>query len=564
MEFSSNLLPKNDELKKKLRIPLSFSISPASLECLFQIKCQQPNLYSCTKCHSFFSPNCQSNGAIWKCGICGTQNQGNNDDLFKTFKTSQSIEIVHSATNHIGQIFVIYISLDFQPLDFIKAKISAFSILRHLPKDSKCIIIIGTDSSDFSMLAPPSPKLDSTEIDNQRAAIVRFPSIQSLAGLDLTKFFFTHENSISAECSIDRLTYSTNSNPFQKTINLAQILANIINPIHFISIINEITRKPIDLDPILQKMLRIDFIVANLNSRSIDISKKIPGTINVLSKLNPALQSQLFVEQKTKYQVVITCLTSECEVKWQKPLRPYSDIADNSIFIPVSIGDDNPYVIDVTPHNGKETIHFQFVSKFFYVENYEKKCVTRIHNFSIKTTDNFDAYLSSVNWNNVLWFWTRKVVELQRDEAIAALMRIAATVIQQICGIYNNDKASIENISSKIDQGFLRGVCSIYLASVFSDSEEDSLNGTNLLVLTPPSKLNVIPIITECEGNKICQSINGISESRGTANAISKYARNLQMKLPVFIPIKTPIERDFSKISTSYLEILSNLIEKLS
>lgn len=566
MEFSANFLPKNDELKKKLRIPLSFAISPASSESFFQIKCLQPNLYTCSKCHSFISPNCVTNGAMWKCGICGTQNQGNNDDFFKTLKTSNSIEILYNSTKQIGQIFAIYISLEFQPLDFIKAKISAFSILRHLPKDAKCIIIIGTDSSEFSILAPPSSKLDIPEDSLQRAAIVRFQSIQSLAGLDLTRFFFTSDNSNSAESTIDRLTYSTNSNPFQKSINFAKILSNIINPIHFISIINEVTRSAIDFDPIIHSMIRIDFIVAKMNSRAIEISKQIPGAVNVLSKLNPALQSQLIVQQKTKYQIIVTCLSNGSDVKWQKPIRPYTDIAENSIFAPVSIGDDNPYVIDITPNNKSEIIHFQFVSKFSYVEKNEKKSVARIQNFSVKTTDDFDTYLSSVNWNNVLWFWSRKVVGMQHDEAVAALMRVATIVVQQIGGINNsnNETVSIDDFNPKIDRDFLRGICSIYLSNAFSNVEEDFLEGTNLLLFTPPSKLKIIPKITETEGNKICQSINGVSESRGTAKIISKFARKLQMELPIFVPIRTPVERDFGKISNQYLTILKNLIDRLS
>ncbi|OHS98052.1 hypothetical protein TRFO_35620 [Tritrichomonas foetus] len=582
MEKTTQLLPKTEELKKKIRIPLGFTYSPcAPSNNLAKISCDQSSLYICSKCRSFLSPNCITNGAIWNCGICGAQNQGNRDDIYSTLSSKESVEILLKSTKEIGQVFILYFSLDFEkPIDFMKAKVAAFSIVRHLPENSKCLFIIGSDSTEFSLLIPPN-RSNSMNEQNQFtkieiASAVRFSSIQSIIGLDLTKFFFTRDTAKSAEIAIDRLQVSPDSNPHQKSLNLAKILSGFLNPIRFISIINEVTRKPVDIEPLLQTMCRVDFIVANINSRALDLAKNIPGTVSILSNHNSAAQAEHLIKQDTKFQIISSLhhrANDFYECKWQKPPRPYIDTNDKTIFSPVLIGNSHPLIADLTfnpnykPNNNSNSIpnnisiinarnnnvfHFQIVSKYFYIDNFEKKFILRIENFSYDLTVNFDDFLNSINWNSVLYFWSRKVYGLQHDEAMASILKVAAVVIKQ-CGGFD-----------KINPDFIKGVCSLSKGTMFSNKEDEYLEGTNLLIFAPPSTMKLIPTIQneKVHGNNVCESINGISESRGTANTVSPIAKSLQQHLPIYLPIASPIQSEFMKTSITQLSLLEKLVQK--
>lgn len=552
MELTTNILPKNNNFKRKLRVQNSLIYCPAKDDSFTQISCSQNQFVTCSRCHSFYSPYCTSSGAIWKCGICGIQNQGDKTGVFDQFGHSQSVEIVIQSQKRIGPVYAIYLSLDFDIDNFVRAKIFLFSFLRHLPKYSKCIIILGSDNSEIAILSPPSQTY-STQIESKQiASVVRFPSIQSLAGLGLTNFFFTSENSLSAELAIERLSLSIDSDPYRKSLALAEILAKIVNPIHFISIFNEISWKHVDFEPLYRTMIRIDFFVTIHNSRTVEISKILPGVISLLSSSNPALQAQIVVEQNTEYQLVTKCNSSNCEVKFQQSLRPFNEVDDNSAFYPILIGKNHPLIVDIQNIDSRnDSAVLQFVSRHFFYEKDLLQTVLRISNFSLKTTEDFDEYLSSVNWNNLLWCWSRKIIGMNRDEGVAALLRIAAEVIKVSGGF-----------SSKvITNDFLKALCSIPTAKAFFLSYEESIDYINYLLYTPPSEIHMIPLCIEADSNKICSSINGICESRGTANVESRAARKMQRNLPVFLDIEVPIPAEFLRISNHYLAILKRLVE---
>ena len=577
MERTASIFPKSDELKRKLRIPLSVAMTlpvNSKNQLFFENQEIQSDLYICSKCKSYISPNSSRNGSIWRCSICGTQNQSNNDKIFEALTRSEESSIILkktllSSNDKInGQYFAIYFSLNFPALDFIKAKCAAFSLLRHLPKNSKCLFIIGTDSSDFSILLPPNNFENGIPSKYSVAAAVRFSSFQDIVGLDLNRFFFRSDESskdfsdniAAAEAAVDKLAPTQDSNPHQKAINLAKILCGFISPLRFIAIINEVTRSLVDLDPILQEFCRIDILVSSLTSRAIELSKTLPGMVSVLSIHNPAEQARHLINQKTRYKVISRCHLSGGNVKWFKPLRPYTDLYENAIYAPVLCNAFHPFSFEIVPDYKKDEIVCQVVTKYFVVKRNEKRFVLNVKNVCIKTTSDFDTYLSGINWNTVLWFWYQKVAGMMHDEANAAIFRVAAIVVKQ-CGGLNNEEG--EN-KTKVDEGFVKGICSFPHAKAFCNVPEDAFNSTNLLLFSPPTKLKMIPEIEmeSDQNNKVCFSMNGISETRNNANIVSKTAKQKLKELPVYAPITSPIEHDFIRMSTAYTAIIEKLISK--
>jgi hypothetical protein len=497
-------------------------------------------LIICRNCNSYLSPRSPIDGSLWKCVFCGCRNAVIDNEIFSAQSNKNSIEILLNAKHEIGLIHIFYFSLSFSDDSLIKAKVFLFALLRNLPADANCLIFLGSDDSQITLLVPSQ---------GGNASIARFSSLRGLVGLDLSLFFFTKSTVFEAERTLSKVRKSDNSDPHFKAIQLASALSQFTEnvPIRFISIVQQISRKRVDLEPLRQSLVRFDLVVAEFSDRALNLGSDIPGSLVILSVYNPALQARHLLQQTTKFQTIFRYRSGGCSCKVVKPIRPFIDTDADAVFLPVIPTEEYPVVLEVLPSDKVTVLTFQFVTKFIVVEKNERRFLLRIANFSFRTTADISEYIQSVNWNAVLWFWCRKVCEREGIGSLSAILRVAATLLKAL--------------GERFEEPALKGVCALPRAQLFAGGPGHRDRAIDLLSLCAPRHLWMVPRVDEnLHGRTVCQSVDGIAEERDVRElAPSKAARELQMALPVYIPVAGMVPPDCVAISQITLANLKEM-----
>jgi phage FluMu protein Com len=542
MESTVSLFPGTSELRSSVRFPLAIAFYPTQTNVCEFLPFTEEELLRCRNCGSFLSPRSPIEELKWKCVFCGCVNGAIENSVFSTQSNKSSIEILRNSKREIGLIHIFYFSCGFNELDFVKAKVFVFSLLRSLSEDSKCLIFLGSDESGISLLAPG---------ENGTASIARFSSLRGLIGRDLSAFFFTKATAFEAERLISTVDRCEEGNSHSKAIELglglSQFTENV--PVRFICILPEISGRRVDLEPVRQCLIRLDVVVGDFSSRALSLGSEIPGSLVFLSRHNPALQAKHLLNQTTRFQAIFRYRSSGCSCKVIQPVRPFTDTNSDCMFIPVIPTEQYPIVVEVSPADRTTVLTFQFVTKFVVVEGTERRFLLRISTFSLPTTSNEAEYIESVNWNCVLWFWCRRVCDRNGFGSISAIMRA--------CGLL------LKALGDRFEEPVLRAVCALPLSQLFRGEEGHRDRAVDLISFSGPRHLRMIPELTETpHGRRICESVDGIAEERNDREfGPSREARNRQMYLPVYVPVSGTIPPDYITVSPtalSHLQALAN------
>ncbi|KAH0793957.1 hypothetical protein GPJ56_002169 [Histomonas meleagridis] len=381
-----------------------------------------------------------------------------------------------------------------------------------------------------------------------QASITNFPSVESLIGLDLSHFYFTSKNSASAERTIDNLIPSKDSDPHKKCAVLAQMFSSFLSnaSIRFFSIVNEITRKTIDLEPIRISPIRFDFIVNKVNQYAIKFASELPGSLIELSEENISLQAIHFLGQECKFQMVLKYKSKGARLTWLKPMRPFIDSNSQTVFLPVCITKSYPFVFEITPEfTRSDSSYFQFVSKYIRYTGNISELIMRVQSISIPTTENITDIINSIQWNDILLFWARKVVGKTTREVMPSLVRTAALLENQI--------------GAKPNEELRKAVCSFEAMKALNEKKEDSFRYIDLICNSSPNMLSMIPKIQ----SGMCESFNGVYEERNPKEkGPSKEARKRQMQMEVFLPVGDKIPNEFKTLLPIYEKVFVEMAKK--
>lgn len=630
MEASLEILPKNEELKKIIRVPSILAVTPCQNSIDFSFHSNLKDLSCCHVCHAYLSPYCKintqeynsKNGVVsqpinWECQICGNKNKfGIKKEFNQIQSNNQNYECIYNEINNDPLIYAIYLSTDFNDnKSLIGAKIFCCSILRHMNQDSQCLIFIGSDTAEYSILVPQRDddqyKNESTS-NTATASLARFSSINSFIGLDLSNFFFNVSNESMAERAIEKLTFSKDQQPALKTYEISMTLSRVLEgrQLRTFSVLCSLGNKnslPL-IEEMRQSLLRVDFIVSGdeYTKNTLSLSEEVQGVIHPLSMNNPALQALLLLKQETSYRLLMRCQAKMCAVEWKKMHRPYSEMKDTQLFAPVVINNENnenqnnsnssssAFALELKPLPNQEKIIVQIAARFVKKASGNKTLyVLRVFNRVFNTSDSFDEIVAGINWNVSLWFWSRLLTYKPRSECVAMIFRAAASVLSEFKMFKNQknkqtqvdiqilknqeqkEKQNEETPNNKLVsnyQNFLRAVCAFPDLYLVSDDIEDRWIGTELLSLMKPNQLCFVPVEEKIGNLNVVFSPNGacfMKKSENTDEAGFGEKRKdlieIQKRYPLYIPfdiLKRP-PGCFLNIDQERLEKLQDLTKQL-
>lgn len=249
--------------------------------------------------------------------------------------------------------------------------------------------------------------------------------------------------------------------------------------------------------------------------------------------------------------MVLRYNTSKCQIDILRTPRPFADSSDQTLFMPVVPYKDYPLAVEVSPAAGASRITIQFATKYILVKGNERHFMLNVTNRVFATTTDLSEYTKSVNWNCAIWFWMRKVANKTRPEVISALFKVVASIMKAL--------------EDKVPEDVIKAICAIPKADMFSEHEERAMRAFDMLYYGSPKTLCMIPKLHETAQKRIiCQSLNGITEERNEKEeGPSKEAIELQMKLPVYVPVGGTIQQEFLGINHTAMTILQNTIDKL-
>jgi hypothetical protein len=322
------------------------------------------------------------------------------------------------------------------------------------------------------------------------------------------------------------------TDPHFKAIDFARALSLSTEslPIRFIAILQQVSSQRVDLEPLRQCLVRLDIAVGELSQVALKLGSDIPGTLLAITRFNPALQARHLLQQTTKFQAIVRYRSAGCACKVIKPIRPFIDTIEESVFLPIVPTEQYPIAVEVSPNDNATVLTFQFVSKFMIVQNAQRRFLLRIANFSFKTTSNRSEYIQSVNWNCVLWFWCRRVSGRDRLGSLASIMAVAASLLRAL--------------GDRFEEPALRAVCALSRSTLFAGDPGHCDRVVDLLSLAAPRQLQMVPRVdANIDGRTICQSVEGIAEERNAKEqAPSREARELQIALPVYVPVSAVVQ----------------------
>ena len=582
MEPTAKLLPKSEELKKHIRLPLGIAISPTKAGIAHQINAKQENLCRCKSCQAYLNPHCEVKDGKWACSICSRLNEYVENDISKQQLENENYQVIINKTPDFDEIFCLYISLDFEESEFQRNKLAAVGILRHIPENCPCMIFVGIEDSQFALLVPPQPqksykltakgeevteneinscfrilkKQCNVEETKPIAAFAKFANADAFIGIDLSHFFFWKNSIPAAERAIERLSYAKDPKAVIKSVELTATMGRVLQgtPVRFISMVNSISRVPPILDMIKSMRARLDYVVTYFTKQINDISKQLPGSVFILSSENPGGQGAHIAQQKTSYSLVTRCRAHNCATEWKQLPAYCSEVDDQVLFVPAVTVEEHPFAIDIVPMPNQTKIVFQVTAK--YVANDEKKpgCTSfifRVMSLCLETSTNEEEIVNSINWNCVIWFWSHVVHRMLPSEAISSLMRAAAAMIANI-GV------------EKTPTDFQRGICGLRYLWVFNEDPVLRYIGWQMLSQTVPSKLNMIAKKIVVNERTILLTADCVEEKGTVDGFASAEARIFQSELPIYLPIRPEINPSLENVDEKYSAILSKLVKSLT
>ncbi|OHS94040.1 hypothetical protein TRFO_39783 [Tritrichomonas foetus] len=558
MEVSFNAFPKNDDLKKKTRLPSVISFTPCHSTIDKSFSAPPDQISSCHICKAFLSPQSKVNGNHWSCQICGNMNKFHDQEIAKYQMANQKIENIFRVDDDNPLIYAIYLSTNMRDDDFIRAKIFCCSILRHMNSNSRCFVFVGTDDAQYAILAPPADGDSKTNfIKNQSASLVRFPSINFFIGLDLANFFFSSENESSAERAIENLFPSGDSDPVLKLSEISITLSKVLEgtALRTFGLISKIESNAYPIfETMRNQMIRIDLIVCNAPSydvKALKLAEELQGSIHIINLINPALQAQVLIEQQTFFHVLAHCSGKMSGLEWKKMHHPYSQIVNLSVHLPVLTNDDQTLAYEVNPLPNQQTLYFQTTVKFITVKGNKTFFVFRSFNLEIRTSEIFNEILEKVNWDCVFWFWARMFTYKTHSECTTLLFRTAAAIIHEL--------------GDSVPDNFIKSVCIMPDFHLMSDDWKNRWLGVELLCSLPPKKLNFFPKMVEKGNSKFLLSPNGVDWlSAGETENGRRALLEVQKDFPFYFSVAPKASFCFTRIDQNRVDKLYDIAEAMN
>lgn len=603
MEASYKIYPKND-LKSHIKVPFILSISPCNNSIDWCINDSNENLSRCRVCHAYLSPfshinspnNNLPNDAIscvnsnWECQICGNKNPfGPNINLNQIQMKYANYEFILNTVDHDPLAYCIFLSTNFADLhDFYAAKIFCCSILRKIGNNSDCIIFIGNNSADFSILVPPVTQFENEKVlsSQKSASLARFSSINSLIGLDLGNFFFNSKSAIYAERAIEKLPFSEDASGSLKACEIAVTLSQVLEgrPLRVFGLFPNLSDMPATIpvfNEIRSSLIRMDFIVSfdEYSKQALLFSEEMQGVIHPLSTQNPALQALYLVRQDTNFQLFLGSQSKMCSNEWKKTHHPFSQLEKSKLFAPVVINQDQSFALELSPIPNQSKICVQVTAKFYRKKYDSNKTyyVCRIYNKIIETSEDFDLVVSNINWNVVFWYWSRLLIDKPHRECITMIFRTSATIISEFMKIkrqLNNDLSSSNEQNTLLADkendvipnysDFLKAVCAFPDFYFVSGDLGYKFIGSELIAQLASSHLHFIPIKESIDGHEVIQSPNGIHFLKPCICDERKTLLKAQEKYPFFLPLNSSDKpfSSFTEIEKTRLTQLQNIVQQ--
>ena len=578
MEASLPIFPNSEDLKKKARVPSILAFSPFQNQIFGSIDSDLNNLIICPVCHAFFSPLCSfdnENHAWWRCQICENKNHFHriNDEIFNLQKDNSSIECVFKTDDNNPIILMIYLSTNFSSdVEFLQAKIFACSLLRHMDKFSKCIVFIGDDNAQYSALAPPVGPFNK---NTMRASLVRFSSVNTLIGLDLSSFFFSLENEATAERAIERLQLSSDSNPAMKVNEMTLTFSRVLNgtPLRTFAILKELNG-PTDIFQLMRNyLIRTDFIVTNFNKNTLKMCEDIQGSVHLLSSVNPALQALTLLNQETFFKALLKVKAKICAVKWSKLHHPFSIIKDNEktlLFAPACTGFGQSFALEIDPLPNQPKLFFQVTAQFITSVGNKTFSILRIFNYTLDCSDDFKTIIDAINWNCVFWYWSRLLPYETHNSITVMIFRAVSSVISEhlayLKQIYGPEVARQQYDDTN---DLIKCVCSFPDFYLADDNQSKRWLGIEIICTLPPNKINFVPKLEQIDNIEFISSPNGINNA-SNINKLTyetqlgrKVISQIQKKFPFYIPFFSNSPLSFTQIDESRLNKIRELVSSM-
>jgi hypothetical protein len=540
MECSYHLFPKTDSLKQLLQIPCVLAVSPSDPSLTTRLNVRPESLITCRSCNSYLTSHSPISGDKWECSICAAINRISDHDISQQQFASSQFEVILNSEQSIGPLFAIYLSLGFSIESFsvVKSQVSAF--LDFLDPHSKCLIFIGTDRAPFAVLVPPIqsiPVLPTTKSFQllhpklisrypEIPSIVRFASIESFIGLDLGNFFFTAETFSLAKQGISKLSPGNDSQGFMRCLPLFGTISRALEglPLRGIAFVHEIYGDLEILEMARRLPLRTDFLVWNLNKKANEIAKVLQGSLTLISSIHYREQARFLARQKTVYQLFGRCRSWRSAAVWKKSYKPFNDPHEQNIFVPVCITDHQAFALEVNTLPNQEFFIFQITAKFVKSQESVTETYLRVMSLRIPTSDSFEQIVRNVQWNCVLWFWSRRTFDKPKEVAVNEILSVASKIVKQ-CG-------------DAIDPNFVRAISAVPDWLLVSDSLAERSIATDVISFSSPLHQHFLPHLSD--NGKICLSLNGIEGNTENCDLDS-----LMNDFPIFMPVNPIITPSF-------------------
>lgn len=542
-----------------MKLPLVISATPVEERGLPVFQHKPSELVTCKVCSAYLTSHCKISGDKWQCSICSNDNTISNKAEMASLQSKyESFELILGKQEEPGPIIVIYLSLGYTDSQFGTVKQQFNTILDCLPDGARTLIFLGSNECEIEILVPPcqlppdpdlnlsnpfSSTFDISSNCANTAAIAKFASFQECIGLDLATFFFDSTTVDAAKRTVSKINISKNDYATAKSLRIAGTLSNAFGnmPFHFISMVDIITDRA-NLFQLGERCVRVDFLVMGYGTPAFSLSKVITGTVQLVDPSHAIEQVQTLMSHKTKYEMFAHLRARRASVEWKRLPKPFYEITRQTLRCPVCVTDYQSFAIDVDILPNQDEFVFQMTTKYTQVEKEYICTKLRVTSKLVKTSSNMGEVVASMNPDVVLWYWSDKFGNADKQEVISALFRSVASIIS--------------SCRSEINPAFIRAVLSAADWDITSSSRYLSCLANELILFSNPERAHFVPRFSE--SGMVCQSVNGVEfaneDAREAANALAR-------ELPIFKTPKSPITPSFVTEDQSRKQKLFSIIE---
>jgi hypothetical protein len=207
------------------------------------------------------------------------------------------------------------------------------------------------------------------------------------------------------------------------------------------------------------------------------------------------------------------------------------------------VNHDQSFALELNILPNQASFVIQIASRFVEIEAGHVNSVTRIMSKMIGTSDHFEEVAGHVNWNLVLWFWSRWTLDNEKEKALESLFKATATILK--------------SYGQFVPPDFVKAICSLPDWRLFSESLAEQALARDFISFSRASELPLIPVF---DGEtQVCLSANG-AECSGDESQAAQSAQ----RFSVFLPVRRAVTPSFLTCDESRRERIERLISSLA